>query len=145
MRPYAVYISAQGAPLRKPYSERVPDFAQDFDVVVFVVEGLLTREAPWARRVIPERLAMALREAGIKVSLHALGLRDTLGLAKSIVEYSQTTASRVSTALEDLELAWAIDNDLSPRAGLREVVLHLQACGKTVLFTSAMAECKRQL
>jgi hypothetical protein len=126
--------------LRKPYSEEVPYFARNFNVVVFVVEGLVTADAPWERRVNPERLAMALREAEVIVSLHALGMRDTLSLAKSIGEYASTAASQVTDALDELELAWAIETDLSPRAGLREVVLHLQACGKSVLFASAMGE-----
>lgn len=126
--------------MRTPYSENSPAFADGIDSVIFIAEGLLFLEIPWNRHIAPERLSVALRETGIIASLHALGTRDSMSLVKQIAEMDEASGIRAQEVLEGLESSWAIETDLHPRAGLRELVLHLVASGKEVIFVSGLGE-----
>lgn len=108
--------------------------------MILIAEGLVFTEIPWNRAIAPERLSAALREVGIRVSLHALGTRDSVALVKLIAEMDEASGIRALEVLDQLELSWAVQTDLHARAGLRELVLHLEASGKKVLFVSGMAE-----
>jgi hypothetical protein len=126
--------------LRAAYTERAPAFADDLDAVIFLAEGLLFRETPWSRDINPERLSLALRQAGISASLHALGTRDSIRLVKQIAALDEAIGIRALEVLDELEFAWATETNFHPRAGLRELVLHLVSSGKRVLFVSGLSE-----
>lgn len=126
--------------MRTQYSETPPAFAGSLDAVIFIAEGLLFGGVPWTRDIIPERLSVALREIGIIASLHALGTRDPLALVKQVAEMDKASGTRAQEVLEDLEFSWAVETDLHARAGLRELVLHLAASSKKVVFASGLGE-----
>jgi len=122
------------------YSEQAPVFAQSFNGMVVVVDGLLTLDLPWERDVSTARFAKRLSGAGIGVSLIALGSKTPLDLVATVAAEDVSTADRALTVLDEFELEWAFGAKVSPVAGLRELVQHLAASGIPVVFATALGD-----
>lgn len=120
------------------YSENPPEFAQNADAIIFVVEGIIAKRPE--KTLTPERLAVALRQEDIRLTLHMLGTQDALELVHKVNDFDGTIGARAEEVYEDLELAWAIESDRRSRPGVRELVMHLNASGLTVAFVSALSE-----
>jgi len=126
--------------LSSRYVEEPPAFAADYEGVIIVIDALISRSSPWERVANSERVAALLRENGIHVSLHGLGVRDPLELVSGIIALEPTLRAKSTQSLEDAETRWALSGDRDPAAGLRELVRHLLASGRRVILATALAE-----
>ncbi|MEV4236200.1 hypothetical protein AB0J47_13570 [Nocardia sp. NPDC049737] len=115
------------------YRENPPAFASTFDAVIIVAEEIAFRDKS---PIIPERIARKLREHGMHSSLHSLGTRDPLAFMTLIAEAAPKYLSRADDVYRELERTWLLENPPTPRSGLRELVLHLCASEKPIVFAS---------
>lgn len=125
--------------LKTSYREAGPEFASGLDACIFLIEGLATKEVPWTQ-IIPERFVVALHAAGLIPTLRALGTKDALNILNQINLLDSEPGTIATKVLNDLETNWAMQTELKSRSGMRELVLHLVASGKDVLFVSTLPE-----
>lgn len=115
------------------YRENPPAFADAFDAVIVVAEEIAFHDK---NPIIPERIAAKLREHDLHSSLHSLGTRDPLAFMTLIAEAAPEHLPVADRAYRELEQVWLAENSPTPRSGLRELVLHLCASEKPIIFAS---------
>lgn len=129
---------------KKPYTERPPVFADEYGTVVFVAEGTVSSLFPW-EGIIPERFSASLVGEGVSLHLETLGYRDTLDLVSYCASYESSLSSVLLNTQSEMELGWVIRNSLKARDGLRELVMHLGAAGKQIVFVSTVCQKAAEL